>query len=312
MAPILKYPLQRIEGTSDYVKINVLRYTPPGLGSSSGGLFSLPQSSRVNRSDGRNKNIEGTIILPIPLGLRDRNSVSWGDSQLNGLAGGAIKTLQGAVDQISLDQIKDFDSGMKAFNKGASTVSGALSQALASLQDEKTKNVLKGAFISQAVNIFGANVSLEDFTSRTQGVVLNPNLELIFKGVDLRTFAFSFEFTPRSAAESLEIKKIINTFKRRSAAKSTVTATPNSKGLFIQAPDVFEIEFRRGGEKHPFLFSMKTCALKNVEVSYSDTGAYTTYEDSTPIKMTMILTFTELNPIYAEDYSDNLDEGVGF
>jgi len=58
---------------------------------------------------------------------------------------------------------------------------------------------------------------------------------------------------------------------------------------------------------------MKPMALKNMNVSYSDTGAYTTYEDSTPVKMTMSLSFTELNPVYREDYGDSFSrDGVGY
>ena len=57
-------------------------------------------------------------------------------------------------------------------------------------------------------------------------------------------------------------------------------------------------------------------ALKNMNVNYSDTGAFITYEDSTPVKLSMNLSFTELNPIYAEDYDSSslpgANEGVGF
>ena len=96
------------------------------------------------------------------------------------------------------------------------------------------------------------------------------------------------------------------------AAKSRAEGS-GPRGLFIKAPDVFELKFMRGGKIHPFLYKMKTCALTKISVDYMRTGNYITYEDSTPVQLAMALSFTELNPIYAEDYKDHdLNEGVGF
>ena len=309
MAPILRYPLQRIDALSDYVKITAVTYKPPGLGSARNGFFRIPSGSSVNGA-GNAKNILGTIFLPIPEGLSDMNKTNWEGSNLNSLAGAAVRELSGVVADLKLQNLQNDTLG--TLSAAGNSLQNAATSALAGL-DEKTRDVLKGALVSQAVNIFGANIDLNSITSRTEGVILNPNLELLFKGVDLRSFTFSFDLTPRSRNESEEIKSIINTFKRRMAPKTTVDGSGGSRGIFIQAPDVFDIEFRRGGRSHPFLFSMKTCALTNIQMNYAGTGAYATYEDSTPIKMRMTLSFRELNPIYAEDYNQlGLEEGVGF
>ena len=58
------------------------------------------------------------------------------------------------------------------------------------LNDPNSGPALTAYFAGQAV---GANV-----LGRTAGVTLNPNLELLFKGPNLRTFNFNFRFTPRS------------------------------------------------------------------------------------------------------------------
>ena len=50
-----------------------------------------------------------------------------------------------------------------------------------------------------------------------------------------------------------------------------------------------------------------------MNVNYTGDGTYSTYEDSTPISMTMDLTFKELEPIYDADYDAVSErEGVGF
>ena len=67
---------------------------------------------------------------------------------------------------------------------------------------------------SSALGIFGANVSTEQLLARQSGQIFNPNLELLFNGVTLRSFSFSFKMTPRSAQEARQCKnnnKIIQT-----------------------------------------------------------------------------------------------------
>jgi len=71
------------------------------------------------------------------------------------------------------------------------------------------------------------------------------------------------------------------------------------------------LEYRTGNQKHPFLNSFKPMALTNMSVNYTASGAYSTYEDATPVHLQMNLAFQELNPVYFEDYTDS-DIGVGY
>lgn len=308
---LLRYPLQRIEAQSDYLKVTAVKYTPPGLGSGDDGFFNIPRSSNVNGA-GANKTILGTIFLPIPEGLSDMNQTNWNSSELSSLSGAGARELQKLVKSVDIDKLLSGQIG-EVGQSALESLKGSFGGFAGGL-DQKVRDSLGGAAIAEVVNLFGANIDQNSFASRTQGVIINPNLELLFKGVDLRSFSFAFDMTPRSRDESNEIKAIINTFKRRMAPKTTIDGgTSASRGIFIQAPDVFDLEFKSGGRNHPFLFKMKTCALTNIQVNYAGTGAYTTYEDGTPIKMRMTLSFRELNPIYAEDYNQfGLDEGVGF
>ena len=95
------------------------------------------------------------------------------------------------------------------------------------------------------------------------------------------------------------------------AAKSSASSG-GGEGLFIKSPDIFQLNFKRGAETHPFLFDLKPCALTGMSVNYTGTGAYATYEDATPVKMVLNLQFRELSPVYNEDYKDEAGPGVGF
>tara|TARA_A100001201_G_scaffold75331_1_gene68164 strand:- start:674 stop:922 length:249 start_codon:yes stop_codon:yes gene_type:complete len=48
------------------------------------------------------------------------------------------------------------------------------------------------------------------------------------------------------------------------------------------------------------------CALTNIGFNYTDGGVYQSYADSTtisqPVRTTMMLSFTELTPIFRDDY----------
>lgn len=299
----LRYPLSRIEETSDYLRVNVVEFSPPGVEGGGGRDFVIRNNGGSNCA--RKKNL-GTILLPMPDGIQDSNSVDWQASQANSIALSAAGNILQGLDASTLDGITSFEDG---FSKISKMLTSTGNNALETIKEPEVREALAKYFTSQAVNVFGANLSADELLSRTNGTVLNPNKQFLFRGVNLREFNFTFTFNPRSAAESQQVKAIINTFKRRSAAKSS--AGGRTRGLFIKAPDVFELEFRRGRSKHPFLYTMKTCALSKMSVDYMRTGNYITYEDSTPVQMAMSLSFNELNAVYAEDY-DQVTDGVGF
>jgi hypothetical protein len=306
----LRYPVSmRIDESTDYLEIRVKEYRPPGLSTRSGSF--------IQQRGGSNGNTIITIQLPIPNGVTDSNSVAWDEDSANALELAGAEAFKKAVKDAKIDgdtiDATNLGEASKKFLGSAANSAKKFGNAL----DPNVREQILNYFGAKAVGIFGSNMSANSLTSRSSGQVLNPNMELLFKGVQLRTFPFSFSFTPRSRDESLVIKQIINVFKRSMAAKTTTaSAGSGGDGIFIQSPDIFELRFMRGGRPHPFLFSMKPMALKNMNVNYSDTGAFITYEDSTPVKMSLNLSFTELNPIYAEDYNSTslpgTNEGVGF
>ena len=301
--PVLRYPQDIINYDTDYVKINVVDYKAPGVGSSGDG-FNVNRSSNVYK---QKKVILGTIILPMPTNLSDKNAVKWDANELNSIAAGGIEALKGIVDSTNLNQV--LNDPLAALENVGNSVTGSLETFLKGL-DDNVRTQLSNALIAEAANVFGANVDAQSIISRETGQILNPNTELLFRGIELRNLNFNFDMTPRNQREGNEVKSIINTFKRRMAPKTNRTGS-GGDGIFISAPDVFEIQFMRGGNPHPFLYKMKVSALKSMNTNYTGTGSYATYTDGTPVKLQMTLQFQELDPIYSEDY-DDVTEGVGF
>jgi hypothetical protein len=287
-----RYPQKRLDASDDYLKILIVDYIPPGLGASTATDIIQKTATRALAESGKLTNPLYQILLPMPQGISDTNMVSWGDDTLNPLAASGVQAAESAM---------------------TGDVGGAVSNLLSQFKNVATngngQDAVTNFFAAMAVNNFGANVSGESLLTRASGQVLNPNMELLFKGVQLRSFNFSFNMAPRDEKESKDIKDIIRAFKKSMAAKTSIGP---GAGLFISSPSIFQLEYRSGNKKHPFLNSFKPCALLNMGVDYTGSGVYATYEDATPVHMKLTLSFQELNPIYFEDYDDSTDIGVGY
>ena len=290
----LRYPQKSIGKDDDYLEIGVIKYVPPGFGSDEDKRnLRAPTGTEVNSK----QKAEKTIQLPIPSNIGDTNQVNWGDDSLNSLA------------LFGVDQINKVLESRNLFGG----VGGLLQNVRGTGQEVLTKGgaqeAIKQAFTSALVNQLGANTTPEGLISRATGSVINPNMELLFEGVNLRSFAFDFDFAPRDEKESNVVKEIIRIFKQ-SMAPRTGSNTAGA-GLFIEAPNIFLLKYKSGNLDHPYLNKFKPCALTSMGMNYTGSGSYATYADKTPVHMKLSLSFTELNPIYNEDYKPS-DIGVGY
>jgi hypothetical protein len=137
--------------------------------------------------------------------------------------------------------------------------------------------------------------------SRAEGAVINPNLELLFNGPQLRPFNFTFKLAAREKRESEQIIKILNFFKRGSSAIKT------ESNLFLKAPHTFSIQYLhmgQGGKDHQFIGRIKECALQSITTSYTPEGQYATFNDGVMVSYQITMQFSELEPIFNSDYED--------
>lgn len=312
---ILRYPYEALTDETDYLQIDIREYSPIG-----GSLVSNG-SNRINDSftnvagtetsslkTTRLKSGMGTILLPIPSNIQDGNSVDFAAGNLDGLTAAVYGGVMDAIETKLPNSIMDTGNYFSQIVKAVSNpfVSNA--------------NGFKRAFLAQiaaqAANIpLGGSLTRDAVFARQSGEILNQNVELLFNGVNLRSFKFSFKLTPRGPDEAKQIKLIINTLKRNMAPK-----LEENQPVFLETPNVFELTYKKGNDPHPFLHKFKQCALTDMSVNYTGEGVYATYGGSskggegTPVSMILELGFKELEPIYNTDYKgdDYLTEGVGY
>ena len=291
----------------DQIKKNIKNGDPGGYGSYTGNEkpkidFSVTDANTRMGADA-NRLMKYLIELPIPQDLTDSNSISWGEDRANALELAALSVAQEAMGgNIGEGAVALAQAAVTALNTGID---------IPGLKPE-TQGAVRAALSGAAIGALGSNVSPQSVISRSTGQILNNNLELLFQGVNLRSFPYSITFSPRSPKEADVVRQIIRRLKASMAPKAG-EYNGTAQGIFIQSPDVFQLKFLKDDVDHPFLHSFKLCALTGMSVNYTNAGTYTSYEDGTPVNIRMSLTFKELNPIYHEDYQQvAAGPGVGF
>ena len=271
----LHYPVTRDE-KQDIIKFDMLKYEPKKI---SGFKF----------DDRETRKSIGTVTLPIPGGLSDSNACNWGDDTM-----GPLQLAGAGIALRLLDTSKNIPGG----------VSGVIGNLKNQIVDNN--KVIKDAIgTATAATAVGSNIN--SLFSRTQGMILNPNLELLFQAPTLRPFTFQFKMSPRSADEAKEIIKIIRFFKQGMAP------IREESRLFLKTPHTFKIKYVQFGsqEESKFLNKFKECALLSCSIQYTPEGNYAPYEDGAMSSYQMSLQFKELEPVYNDNYGDDPEE-IGF
>ena len=297
MAKIYRYPYDMMDRSTDYMLIESIEYKPSGR---------MPDFTSTNSSFQRLKTEKAkyNIVLPMPNQIAQANTVGWGESRVSALAGTGINAITKSLD-VANKTPGLLAGAAAAVTKAGDILKGNLSSS--ALFGTATKQYIRDYAAAAAINaVAGTNIRAGDILARTDGKIVNQNLELLFNGVSLRPFNFAWDLTPRDEKEAGVIREILYKLKQSSAAR-------RSNSAFLGSPDVWRISYRKGTQVHGFLNRFKICALTNVGINYTGSGQYASYNDSmgTPVHMQLSLNFTELEPIYREDY-DNYQGGSGF
>ena len=155
--------------------------------------------------------------------------------------------------------------------------------------------------------ITGDSLSADDIFGATRGVNLNPNVELLFSGHDLRNFQLTYKLVPRNADEAADIKKIINTFRAAmlpnfaDGNEITFSDSINVSQNFIKVPNVCKISFMTGGNLNSNVPQYKMCAMTQVDVNYTPDGTYATLEDGSMVAYELTVSFQETKLIFSEE-----------
>ncbi len=313
----LSYPHEKVyDNHTDYVKFTFVKYKPP--------FASLKGTEFVNKK-GKVKPLNSdqalnlynnsigefgsaglpSIYMYMPEDIGAEYGAQWGGKGFTNTGADAMRIAGGGLNSAGF--LETAGTTMQtlgnAMTRGQALIAGTVASAL---------NALPGKI--------GGSVNANDVLGGVGGVILNPNVELLFSGFELRNFGLNFKMAPRSAQEALVIRDIITTFKRASlphfgaSPGNTIsnafkkdadkgTAEKNNNRNFIGVPNLCIVEFMKGKQPHPYLTQYKPCAIRNVNVTYTPDGQYSTYRDGSPVATGLTLSFVESKLVYSNEIS---------
>ena len=272
-----RYPIDIADTKQDIMQFDMLEYTP-SLGADQKNFGSIQRPSASGEAI-------ATTFLSVPGNIQDQNSANWGGGEMNPLQVEGLKLAY-------------------------ATITGGPKGSGDYLSDAKTKIEGMGPEIKSGIAAYFAGQAVgvgQQALQRTSGVVLNPNLELLFNGPSLRPFTFNFLLAPRSEKESQAAVNVIRFFK---VGMSPIRSKSN---LFLKTPNTFRIKYLHRGDgdsEHRFLNKFKECALLSVGVNYTPNTNYATFTDGGMVAYQLTLSFQELEPVFNDDYKN--DNSIGF
>jgi hypothetical protein len=187
----------------------------------------------------------------------------------------------------------------------------------------------------------GTGDNLASAALQASGVTVNPQLQLLYEGIDLRTFTLEFIFTPRTAKEAENIKRIIDTFVYYSSPG--ISGNGNS-GQFLTPPQIFKVKFAFTGSQgivgaltgafksalsniglgflntsnatqtisnatNAKIFDINECVLRDVNVDYAPNG-WAAYNDGYPIQTRLTMTFQEMQIVTKDSLRKNMQDNA--
>jgi len=159
-----------------------------------------------------------------------------------------------------------------------------------------TTEVLKNLGSSAIEALMSAEGGYE-LGNKIFGRAVNPYMEVLFSGPELRTFTYNFTFAPRSEKEQEEVKKIIHLFRFHQAPELRV-----DHNMFMGLPSEFDIHYMyqhedgKTSSENDYYNKIATCVLQNVSVDYTP-GGVKSHANGAPVLIKMSLTFLETEMI---------------
>ena len=146
-------------------------------------------------------------------------------------------------------------------------------------------------------NLLSAGISASQSNAaklllRSQGLAINPNQQLMFDGIDFRTYQMAFTFTPYTRQEAETVKEIIKKFKYHAAPQITTAGA----GMFFIPPSTFDVSFLFNGKTNRNINKVAESVLESVDVNYAPNG-WAAHDDGAPVQTTLTLSFREMQLI---------------
>ena len=231
------------------------------------------------------------ISLYMPDTMNANYDASYDELSLTNDLGGLITSLR-MIDQLSP---KAGAAAKDAFSGG--DIMGGISKLGASAGSIASTDPSAMYLLNQAGQTAGVtNEALQSVLLKGQGYAINPQLQMIYRGMGFRSFQLMFLFSPKSHQEADQINSIIHTFKYHHAPTLQAGAADSTQSMFLVPPSIFNIRFYLGSDENIYVPRYGDCVLQSIDVNYTPNG-WASYEDGFPVQTQLTLQFKETEVI---------------
>jgi hypothetical protein len=189
--------------------------------------------------------------------------------------------------------------------------------------------------------LLGKLTGAGDVAMQAAGVVSNPQTQLLYRSISLRTFNLDFIMTPKNSQEAKTVKDICDTFTFYSLP-GIAGAQVGIPGQYLTPPQIFSIKFKFLGQNGVAgsltnifnsalsniglgfltqndptgtitngaaakIMTINDCVLESVQVDYAPNG-WAAYNDGYPIQTRLSLTFKETQMLTKQHFSGSAIE----
>jgi len=230
------------------------------------------------------------ILLYMPQDIQDGFSAKWQGKKFGALTTGMLA----AAGAEGVEKIEE------------------LSKSVGESIGRGTVNAAASIVTNLAQKITGDTISANDLFTGISGVARNPNVEVLFQSMELRTFDLTFKMAPYDESDVQRMDAIIKIFKQAmlpqyTLAEGTEVFGQKNQSLqagFIQVPKVCAVNFMRGSQRNRFLPRYKMCAITDVNVNYTPDNVYATFNGMSPVSTELKISFMETKLVFSEDVTD--------
>ena len=185
------------------------------------------------------RRLASSIAMYMPATVELSQTSKYGEHEIGTAALAAMEAYKGYQNNLSMEQI--FDAVVKPLEDGGGNMA------------KKSLDLIAP----------GAKAALEI----KSGKVFNNRMEMLFEGVDRRTFNYTFRMMPKSEAEADAVDEIVRMF-RFYMAPSFDGDIGTSRTMI--PPATFDIEYRmvNGNRENAYLNKISTCVLMSCNVKF--------------------------------------------
>ena len=297
----VRYPHDMlIDEAEDFVMFDFYDYKPPFQGKKSVDDVGGESIANLTLGDYNATGFAGEyfkdkaypqILLYMPQDIQDAFAAKWEGKKFGQITTGLLAS---AGQEGNIDKLKS----------AGKTLDTALKKSMV----ESAASIVTGL----AQKITGDTISAGDLFGGISGVARNPNVEVLFQSMELRTFDLTFKMSPFDDQDALRIEAIIKIFKQAmlpqyNLGKDVEVFGRDNDALdagFIQVPKVCAVNFMRGSNRNRFLPRYKMCAITDVNVNYTPDNVYATIDRNMPVATELKLSFMETKLVFSEDVQE--------